>query len=181
MHTDRRRKLERAGWTVGDAGDFLGLSADERRFVEVKLALADGLRRRREQLGLTQTELAEGRFGSSQSRVAKMEAAHRTVSTNLLLKSLFRLGASPRDVARLLSLKPPQSLSEIRETMRLLTRGADHDPSNNDKPSSAPSGAAPVRQRVERERRRMPRSPRGPEEQRPRDGRHRIPAATTIR
>ena len=72
---------------------------------EVKLALADGLRRRREQLGLTQTQVAE-RFGSSQSRVAKMEAADRTVTTDLLLKSLFRLGASPRDVARLLSPKP---------------------------------------------------------------------------
>ena len=104
MRNDRRRQLQRAGWTVGDTGDFLGLSPDERRFVEAKLALADGLRRRREQLGLTQTEVAE-RFGSSQSRVAKMEAAHRTVSTDLLLKSLFRLGASPRDIARLLSQK----------------------------------------------------------------------------
>ena len=105
MRADKRRKLERAGWMVGDAGDFLGLSADERRFVEVKLALADGLRRRREQLGLTQIEAAE-RFGSSQSRVAKMEAADRTVTTDLLLKSLFRLGASSRDVARLLIPKP---------------------------------------------------------------------------
>ena len=105
MNRDKQRRLERAGWRVGDAGDFLGLSPDERRFVEVKLALADGLRRRREQLGLTQTEVAE-RFGSSQSRVAKMEAADRSVSTDLLLKSLFRLGASPRDVARLLTSKP---------------------------------------------------------------------------
>ena len=105
VRADKRRKLERAGWTVGDAGDFLGLSADERRFVEVKLALADGLRRRREHLGLTQIEVAE-RFGSSQSRVAKMEAADRSVSTDLLLKSLFRLGASPRDVARLLIPEP---------------------------------------------------------------------------
>lgn len=102
MNTDKRRKLERAGWVVGDAGDFLGLSPDERQFVEVKLALADGLRRRRERLGLTQIEVAE-RFGSSQSRVAKMEAAHRSVSTDLLLKSLFRLGASPREIARLFS------------------------------------------------------------------------------
>lgn len=102
MRQDKRRRLERAGWVVGDAGDFLGLSADERRFVEVKLALAEGLRRRREQLGLTQIQVAE-RFGSSQSRVAKMEAAHRTVSTDLLLKSLFRLGASPKDIARLLT------------------------------------------------------------------------------
>lgn len=104
MRSDKRRKLERAGWTVGDASDFLQLSTDERRFVDVKLALAEGLRRRREQLGLTQMQAAQ-RFGSSQSRVAKMEAAHRSVSTDLLLKSLFRLGASPRDVARLLSQK----------------------------------------------------------------------------
>ncbi len=104
MQIHKRRKLERAGWSVGDAGDFLGLSADERRFVEVKLALADGLRRRRERLGLTQIQAAE-RFGSSQSRVAKMEAAHRSVSTDLLLRALFRLGASPQDVARLLSQK----------------------------------------------------------------------------
>ena len=101
MRAVKRHQLERAGWTVGDAGDFLGLSPAERRFVDVKLALADGLRRRREHLGLTQAQAAE-RFGSSQSRVAKMEAADRTVSTDLLLKSLFRLGASPRDVSRLL-------------------------------------------------------------------------------
>ena len=104
MRADRRRRLERAGWTVGDAGDFLRLSDDERQFVETKLALAEGLRRWRVHLGLTQAEVAE-RFGSSQSRVAKMEAAHRTVSTDLLLKSLFRLGASQRDVARLLNQK----------------------------------------------------------------------------
>jgi predicted XRE-type DNA-binding protein len=105
VRADRRKKLERSGWVVGDADDFLGLSTDERRFVQVKLALADGLRHRREQLGLTQVQVAE-RFGSSQSRVAKMEAADRTVTTDLLLKSLFRLGASPRDVARLLAPKP---------------------------------------------------------------------------
>ena len=104
MQADKRKKLERAGWTVGDAGDFLGLTLEERRFVDVKLALADGLRQRRETLGLTQLQAAE-RFGSSQSRVAKMEAADRTVSTDLLLKSLFTLGASPRDVAKLLAPK----------------------------------------------------------------------------
>lgn len=104
MRAEKKRQLERAGWMVSDAGDFLGLSAEERRFVDVKLALADGLRRRRERLGLTQSAMAL-RLGSSQSRVAKMEVAHRSVSTDLLLKSLFRLGASPADVARLLTMK----------------------------------------------------------------------------
>ncbi len=107
MRNDKRRRLERAGWSVGDAGDagvFLKLSAEERRFIEAKLALAAGLRQWRERLGLTQTDAAQ-RFRSSQSRVAKMEAADRTVSADLLLRSLFRLGASRRDVARLLSQK----------------------------------------------------------------------------
>lgn len=104
MRAEKKRQLERAGWSVGDAGDFLGLSAEQRRFIEAKLALADGLRRRRERLGLTQAALAE-RLGSSQSRVAKMEAAHRSVSTDLLLKSLFQLGAGPSDVAKLLTTK----------------------------------------------------------------------------
>ena len=105
MRSDKRRKLERAGWAIGDAADFLRLSDDERRFIETKLALAAGLRQWREDLGLTQTEVAK-RFGSSQSRVAKMEAADKTVTTDLLLRSLYRLGAGRRDVARLLSQKP---------------------------------------------------------------------------
>jgi hypothetical protein len=105
MRSEKRKRLERAGWTVADAGTFLELSADERRFIETKLALAAGLRQRREHLGLTQTEVAR-RFGSSQSRVAKMEGADMAVSTDLMLRSLFRLGASRQDVARLLAQKP---------------------------------------------------------------------------
>ncbi len=105
MRSDRRRTLERAGWAIGDAADFLRLTDEEQRFIETKLALAAGLRRWREDLGLTQTQVAK-RFGSSQSRVAKMEAADKTVSTDLLLRSLYRLGAGRRDVARLLSQKP---------------------------------------------------------------------------
>jgi predicted XRE-type DNA-binding protein len=104
MRSDKRRKLARAGWAIGDSGDFLRLSDDERRFIETKLALAAGLRQWREDLGLTQTEVAK-RLGSSQSRVAKMEAADKTVSTDLLLRSLFRLGAGRRDVARLVGQK----------------------------------------------------------------------------
>ena len=105
MEKSKRQQLARSGWVVGDAGDFLDLTAEERRFIETKLALAAGLRRRRESLGLTQIEAAE-RFGSSQSRVAKMEAADKSVSTDLLLHSLFSLGASRQDVARIMTPKP---------------------------------------------------------------------------
>ena len=102
MRKDKRRRLERAGWKIGDVADFLQLSDEERRFIETKLALAGGLRRLRERQGLTQTDVAR-RIGSSQSRVAKMEVGDPTVSTDLLLRSLFRLGANRRDVARLLN------------------------------------------------------------------------------
>lgn len=101
MRKGKRQRLERAGWKIGDAADFLRLSDEERRFIETKLALAVGLRRLREVQGLTQSDVAR-RIGSSQSRVAKMETADRSVSTDLLLRSLFRLGAERRDVARLL-------------------------------------------------------------------------------
>jgi ribosome-binding protein aMBF1 (putative translation factor) len=103
VRKDKRRRLERAGWKIGDTTGFLQLSKEERRFIELKLALADGLRHLRERQGLTQADVAQ-RIGSSQSRVAKMEIADRTVSTDLILRSLFRLGANRRDVARLLSV-----------------------------------------------------------------------------
>lgn len=101
MKTSTRRRLQRAGWAVGDTTQFLDLSREEQRFIEVKLALARALRRLREHQGLTQFELAR-RFGSSQSRVAKTEAAHPSVSLDLLIRWLLGLGATTEDLARLI-------------------------------------------------------------------------------
>jgi predicted XRE-type DNA-binding protein len=98
----RRARLEAAGWRFGDAADFLQLAPDEAAFVEVKLALASYLRDVRRQNAWTQTQVAE-RLGSSQSRVAKMEAAHRSVSLDLLVRSLLALGATPSDVGRVIA------------------------------------------------------------------------------
>jgi hypothetical protein len=44
MKSDKRKKLEAAGWKVGTARDFLGLRAEETAFVEVKLALSASLK-----------------------------------------------------------------------------------------------------------------------------------------
>jgi transcriptional regulator with XRE-family HTH domain len=52
----------------------------------------------REQLHLTQSEVAV-RLETSQSRVAKMEKADPTVSADLLLQALFRLGLKRKEVA----------------------------------------------------------------------------------
>jgi predicted XRE-type DNA-binding protein len=99
MKATKRARLERAGWSVGSAAEFLELSPEEAAFVEVKVALSQSLRQWRTRQKLTQGELAR-RLRSSQSRVAKMEAADPTVSVDLLLRSLLKLGAKPKDIAR---------------------------------------------------------------------------------
>ncbi|HYI13611.1 MAG TPA: helix-turn-helix transcriptional regulator [Thermoanaerobaculia bacterium] len=102
MKADKRRKLENAGWRVGDARDFLELTPGEAEFVEIKLSLARRLRELREEQNWTQAEFAR-RVGSSQSRVAKMEAADPTVSVDLLVRSLLAAGADRRELGRIVA------------------------------------------------------------------------------
>ena len=102
MNKTKRTRLEAAGWRVGDTSDFLELTAEEAAFVELKLALADYLRDIRVQHGWTQTYVAHA-LGSSQSRVAKMEAADASVSVDLLVKSLLALGASRKQVGQVIA------------------------------------------------------------------------------
>ena len=102
MRTTKRQKLEAAGWTVGSTADFLDLSPEEASLVEMKLALSQTLRSWRTKKRMTQGELAK-QLHSSQSRVAKMEAADPTVSFDLLMRSLLQLGATPRDIAKALA------------------------------------------------------------------------------
>ena len=103
MREDKRKRLEAKGWKVGGTKEFLELSAEEAAYIELKLKLADGLRARRRRRRLTQVELAR-RVRSSQSRVAKMEAGDPSVTLDLLIRSLLALGASNRELARLISL-----------------------------------------------------------------------------
>jgi hypothetical protein len=102
MDRSMKRRLEAAGWQVGDAADLLGLSPEEAAFVELKLALAGSLRELRTRNTWTQTEVAR-LLNSSQSRVAKMEAADDSVSVDLLVRALLTLGASRDDVARVIA------------------------------------------------------------------------------
>ena len=101
MDKAKRNRLEARGWRVGTASDFLRLSPEEAALVQMKVSLSQALRARREARGLSQVALAK-RLRSSQSRVAKMEAADETVSIDLLLRGLVVLGATPRDIARVL-------------------------------------------------------------------------------
>jgi hypothetical protein len=98
VKNSKRARLQARGWRIGSAADFLELTPEEAAFVETKLALSESLRKRRTAQNISQTKLAK-RLKSSQSRVAKMEAADATVSIDLLLRGLFALGAKPRDIA----------------------------------------------------------------------------------
>lgn len=104
MKKAKKDRLEAAGWRVGSTADFLDLSRDEVAFIEMKLALAKNIRTRRLRERLTQDQLAK-LIESSQSRVAKMEAADTSVSLDLLIRALLVLGASRKDVARIIGLE----------------------------------------------------------------------------
>ena len=99
MQKAKQQALEAHGWRVGSAVKFLELTPEEAAVVELKLRLSDALRARRTKLRLSQEAVAD-RLGSSQSRVAKMEAGDASVSLDLLMRALLRLGATPNDVAK---------------------------------------------------------------------------------
>lgn len=99
MKESKKKKLEAMGWKEGSTQDFLGLSDEEMAYIELKIALSRSLRERRQKSGLSQEAVAK-LIGSSQSRVAKMEAGDPTVSLDLLIRSLFELGATREDMAR---------------------------------------------------------------------------------
>ena len=102
MKQSKRAKLESKGWKIGSADEFLGLSAEESAYIEMKLALSEKLKQRRQKVRITQAELAR-LVSSSQSRVAKMEAGDPSVSIDLLVKSLLALGVSKKELGRSIS------------------------------------------------------------------------------
>ena len=97
MDKAKQDRLAAAGRRSGDAADLLELTEEEAAFVELKLALAEHLRELRTRNSWTQSQVAR-RLGSSQSRVARMEAADASVSLDLLVKSLLALRASRDEV-----------------------------------------------------------------------------------
>jgi ribosome-binding protein aMBF1 (putative translation factor) len=104
MRNTKKKRLEAKEWKIGSAKEFLGLSSEEEAYIEIKLRLAEGLRNQRLRLQMTQSDLAK-KLKSSQSRVARMEAGESSVSLDLLVRSLLALGASSKNLIRLISLR----------------------------------------------------------------------------
>lgn len=106
MNAAKRKRLEEAGFQVGSVTEFLHLTPEENELVEIKVALSATLKRRRQQERLSQEQVAT-QIGSSQSRIAKMEAADSGVSLDLLVRALLATGMTREEVADAMA-GPPQ-------------------------------------------------------------------------
>ncbi len=100
MTAERRAALERAGFAVGDAADFLGMTDNERQLLALTLAVSRAFRERFAASSLTRRQLAV-RLKLKPGEVAEMENGFGPLDH--LLLGLFALGGTLTDVIP----KPP--------------------------------------------------------------------------
>src|SRR4051812_48180927 len=99
MNSSKRKKLQKAGFKIGTVQDFLGLTDEEMALIDLKVRLIKMLADVRKSNGITQQRLAQ-LLGSSQSRVAKMEAAADDVTLDLICRALFAMGVSRHQIGK---------------------------------------------------------------------------------
>jgi len=109
MELKKRKKLESKGFRVGTTAGFLQLSPEEEAYIEIRLELSGLSKSQRIKRGWTQEQLARA-TGSSQSRIAKLEAGDPGTSLDLMIKVLLRLGISKQEIGDLLSGKRTSNL-----------------------------------------------------------------------
>jgi DNA-binding XRE family transcriptional regulator len=110
MDKKKKKWLEEQGWKVGSAQEFLGLTAAEATYIEMKLSLSENLKKHRQRKRLTQAELAK-LLKSSYSQVAMLESGEASVSLDHLVRSLLALGATKQSLAKM--IVSPKSMAAI--------------------------------------------------------------------
>jgi len=103
MDKAKRAKLEAAGFTLTDTKDWIGLTIEENKIVEMRVALAAEVEKVRKEKGLTQMELAR-KLGTKQSGVARMINCPGTSSIDNLMKALIAMGTPISRIAASLLL-----------------------------------------------------------------------------
>ncbi len=98
LSEERRAQLARKGAVEMAPEDWLGLDEIDRKIVEFRVRVGRYVRRAGSESGLTQTKLAQS-MGSSQSRVAKLEASADGVGIELLMRAFFACGGTLADLA----------------------------------------------------------------------------------
>ena len=101
VDAEKHKRLEVAGWAMGDVSDFLGLAEAEAELVELKTRLALFAKKQRKAHNLSQDALAKI-MGSSQSRVAKIESGDPSVSLDLIVRALLTTGATRQELAQVI-------------------------------------------------------------------------------
>jgi predicted XRE-type DNA-binding protein len=91
MDAKKRKAIEAAGWKVGDAADFLEMTAEEQQLLDARVELARAIRLQREAVHMSQKQLGE-KLKTSQPRVAKIERAASDVSLDQLVRALTAAG-----------------------------------------------------------------------------------------
>ena len=91
MDSAKRKKLEAAGWKLGNAADFLEMDNAERQVLDARVKLALAVRRQREARHLSQKALGL-KLGTSQPRIAKIERAASDVSLDQLMRAFAAVG-----------------------------------------------------------------------------------------
>jgi transcriptional regulator with XRE-family HTH domain len=115
MDADRKARLAAAGFQFGSVGELFGLTKAEEDLVELKVALAEAIRGRREEHSLSQADLAR-LIGTGQARVSKLESASESTSLDMLFRCMLALGATREDLAEaiLRSTPPKQPAKKAR-------------------------------------------------------------------
>ena len=99
-----RQRLEKAGYRITDAKEFLKLSNEEIAVIDLKISLVKTLKEVRKASGVTQKQLAR-MIHSSQSRIAMLENGSPDVSLELICKALFSLGLSLEGLGKVFSTR----------------------------------------------------------------------------
>lgn len=103
MDAAKQKRLEAKGWKFGTVAEFLGLTPSQSAMIEIKLALSDRIKSRRQELGLTQRQLAT-QLKTQQPAIARLElGAERTVTIDILTHTLLDMGVSSHEIGRIIA------------------------------------------------------------------------------
>jgi DNA-binding XRE family transcriptional regulator len=123
MDEAKRKRLEAAGWTMGDYGDFLGLTEAERQEVELRGALLHEVKRLRAAKGLTRRALGK-LIGSTESSLTKLESGTTIgVSLDLMFRAFFAVGGTLEDLVHPKATPPAQPEVPTPKSKRLAKQG----------------------------------------------------------
>src|SRR5262245_45459280 len=112
MNTEKRKKLEAAGYKIyDDAADWLGMSEEEKKLLDVRATARAAVRAARERAGVTQKRLAH-RLGTSQPAVARIESGAGETSLDMIVKALCAAGGAIRDLVTVSGHKNPRVKKE---------------------------------------------------------------------